>query len=277
MSVMEQIKRSAARWFVLAALASCGPPPPPPDVVARVAGEAIVYSRFADYVEESGIPPAAAPSAGVLSGLFDRFLEEELLGRLAGAEAASAAGRRDALAALLAAETEPVSQAEVEAYYRARSQEFRRPPRVTLHQLLVDERLLAELAAQRLAAGEPFERVASTLVADGAGVTSWTQRELTAGELPSPLAESVFSLPAGGVGPVVAVEEGWVVVQVERRAEAEQISFRAAAPGIRRRLEQAASEAVRQALVEEASRRYDLEVFAWNLPFEYGGRFRSPA
>lgn len=265
-----------SRLVALLLLAAGCPPPPRPDVVARLAGESIPNLVFEEYVEES-VPAIGAPiDATVLSQLFDRFLEEEILARLAAARRPAPVERAAAIAALVAARTPPVAEAEVASYYEEHREESVVAPRVDLRQLLIEERRVAEQAVGRLASGEPFDRVAQTLVPEGGGVTAWSQREVAAAELPPAFAGVVFGLPAGGVSPVLEADEGWVVFQVARRLPAQRLPLAAAAPAIRERLTAARAAEARAALVAEGRERYDLEVFERNLPFAYGGRFRTP-
>ncbi len=270
--------RSAALVGLLAfGGAGCAPPPQRPDVVARLEGEPILYAAFEAYLEESVPAIGAAIDAAVLSRLLDRFLEEELLWRLAAARRGAPADRAAAIAELVAERKAAVSEGEVEAYYEAHRGELARGARVDLRQLLVDERELADEAAARLAHGEPFDRVAETLVPEGVGIRVWSQREVTAADLPAAFAAAISRLPAGGVSPVLEAEQGWVVFQVARRLPAEQLSLAAAAPAIRERLATAHAATARETLVAAARDRYDLEVFDRNLPFAYGGKFRTPA
>jgi parvulin-like peptidyl-prolyl isomerase len=271
------MSRAPRSWIVaLLAFAAGCPPPPRPDVVARLAGESVSYLVFEEYVEES-VPAIGAPiDAAVLSQLFDRFLEEELLARLAAGRRQAPADRAASIATLVAERTPPVTEAEVASYYEEHRDENAVGPRVDLRQLLVEERQVADQAVARLAGGEPFNRVAQTLVPEGGGVRAWSQRGVAAAELPPAYAGVVFGLPVGGVSPVLEAEEGWVVFQVARRLRAQRLPLAAAAPAIRERLAAARAAETRAALVAEGRDRYDLQVFERNLPFAYGGRFRTP-
>ncbi len=262
---------------LLAAVAGCAPPPPPPDVVARLGGQAISYAVFEAYVEES-VPAIGAPiDSAVLSRLFDRFLEEALLVRLAAGRRQAPSDRAAAIASLVAQRTPPVTQAEISAYYESHRAELALPARVDLWQLLIDEREVAAEAVARLTRGEPFHHVAGTLVPEGETVEVWTQQAVVVADLPPAYAAAVSRLPVGGVSPMLEAEDRWVVFQVARKLPAGEPSLAAAAPAIAERLAARRGAEAREALVAEARERYDLEVFDRNLPFAYGGRFRAPA
>lgn len=258
------------------ALSACAAPPPRPDVVARLGGESILYLTFEEYLEESLAVPGAALDAAVLSGLFDRFVELELLTRLAAARGNAGAETAQVVAELIAGAAPTVGEREVLAYYQAHAEEFAPGARVDLRQILVAERGLAEQAVERLTHGEPFERVAQTLAPGGGAVQVWTQRSVVEGDLPRSLAAVIFGLPVGGVSPIIEADAGYTLFLVERRLPARQLPLAEAAPAIRERLQGELYAQAREALVGEARDRYDLQVFERNLPFVYRGRFRSP-
>jgi hypothetical protein len=269
-------RAEALAGALLGATLGCAPAPPRPDVVARLAGEVILYPAFEAYVGDNVPAAGTRADSEVLSRLLDRFLEEELLARLAGAERGSPVDRRVAIDALVAQRAGVVADTEVAAYYEAHREEMAQGPRLDLQQLLLDDRALADEAIRRLTHGEPFDRVAQTLVPGGEGVEAWRQRDVELAELPPAFADAVRGLAVGGVSPALPADAGWVVLVVARRRAAEQVALESAAPAIRARLAVERAAAARHTLVEAASDRYDLEVFERNLPFAYRGRFRTP-
>ena len=61
----------------------CSPPPTSPDVAARLGDEEVPYARFEAYVRRAVGETEAPLESGVLTELFDQFLEEQMLVRLA--------------------------------------------------------------------------------------------------------------------------------------------------------------------------------------------------
>ena len=69
--------------LALAAACSRQPPAPGPDVVARLAGDDVRYADFEGYLRGNVGESAGALASEALSNLFDRFLTEAALTRLA--------------------------------------------------------------------------------------------------------------------------------------------------------------------------------------------------
>lgn len=262
----------------LALVAACSrqAPAPGPDVVARLAGAELRYADFEGFLRANVGESAGALASEALSKLLDRFLTEEALTRLAverGLAERGASGRT-ALEALLAAErATPAAEAAVDAYYAAHVEEFQRPERVELRQILTEDRRLAERARRELAAGAPFAEVLARLGADGSAPASGDQGALARDELPAAMADLVFRLGDGEVSEVVPAEYGFHVFQVVRHLPAETVPLGAARAEIRARLAAADADAAFARLVSEAKSRYAVEVFDRNLPFNYRGTF----
>ncbi|MFP5286624.1 MAG: hypothetical protein ACLGI9_12855, partial [Thermoanaerobaculia bacterium] len=70
--------------FLLLALACARPAPPPPDVVARIGDQQVRYSEFEEYVAQTAGDADGVLASDVLSQLFDQFLDEKVLVRMAG-------------------------------------------------------------------------------------------------------------------------------------------------------------------------------------------------
>jgi len=286
---------AAAALLVLVPLglvgaASCGRPRPPgPDVVARIGDGEVRYAQFEAYLRhavgtmDSAGDGGEAEGEGVLasdalSGLFDQFLDEELLARLAaerglmaGAEA-DAAGRRRAVDRLLEslAAGEP-SEEEIAAYYREHRGEFARPERVRLRQILTDERAAAEGALRELAAGADFAELARRVSRDPSAASGGEQGELARADLPPAFAEVIFALSPGEVSRLVPADYGFHVFQVTERLPAEVVPFPQVRGEIAERLRRERADRRLRELVEEARSAHDVTVYERNLPFNYKG------
>lgn len=265
-------------------------PPPAPDAVARIDKEELRYPQFRGYVAEVVGESAGLLASDVLSALFDQFLDERLLEHLAterkvapaepdpGAATAESAGSRGrrGIDALLAAEVAEPTESEIATYYRDHGPEFARPERVRLRQVLVERRSEAERALGDLSAGADFATIARKYSRDPSAERGGDQGELAATDLPAAFAEVIFRLQPGQVSPVVPADYGFHIFQVTEHFPAETIPLERARTEIRRRLRRERADSVVGALVSEARHRYNVEIYARNLPFEYRGVYRDP-
>lgn len=274
---MKRLAAALVSLLALGNLAGCRREAvPPPDRVALVEAEVITYRQFEVYLEQQLGEPGRGLASDVLSRMFDQFLTETLLARLAidRGLVPPAAGRRAALDRLLAADegVEPVAE-EIAEFYRAHRDEFARPERVRLRQILTEDRASAEAALAELRAGAEFGRVAER-VSSGAGEPiGGPQGELSRDELPPAFADVIFRLAPGELSEVVEARYGYHVFQVVERLPAEILPLAAARAEIRDRLRRERADSLLAALAEEARTRYNVQVYERNLPFNYRGIF----
>lgn len=279
-----QPRRSALLLLLLAAACQRSEPAPP-DVVARIDGEEIRYAQIERYVERTAGDGESVLVSDVLSQLFDQYMDEELLVRLAADRGlvqrgldATTASRRRAIDALLAAELEEgPDEREVAAYYESHRGEFTRPERVRLRQILTEDRATAERALRELAGGADFAGLARTLSSGPGAASGGYQGELSRADLPPAFADVIFSLRPGEVSELIPADYGFHIFQVVARSPAGVIPFAEARPEIEERLRQERADRLLADLVGEARRRYNVEVHARNLPFEYRGSYERDA
>ena len=258
-------------------------PPPPADLVARIGSEEIRYGRFESYVKQTAGDGETVLAGDVLSQLFDQFLDEELLVRFSidrglARDATSAAARRRAVDALLAAELgKDAAPEEIAAYYQAHRSEFARPERVRLRQILTQDRATAERALRELAGGADFAQVARRLSGDAGAASGGFQGELSRDDLPPAFAEVIFSLKPGEVSRLVPAEYGFHIFQVVSRSPAEIVPLEQARDEIVERLRQERADRALAKLVGDARRRYNVQIVERNLPFEYRGSYKRHA
>ncbi|HEV2855965.1 MAG TPA: peptidylprolyl isomerase [Thermoanaerobaculia bacterium] len=268
---------------VLLLLTACqrSAPPPAPDAVARIGETEVRYSEFESYIARTAGETGGVLGSGVLSELFDQFLDERLLERLAVERklvrnAAGAAASRQAIDALL---TEGLRQepgpGEVARYYQAHAQEFSRPERVKLRQILTEDQATAEKALKEIAAGTPFEEVARRLSRDPGAASGGYQGELTRADLPPAFAEVIFNLRPGEVSRLVPADYGVHIFQVVERQPAEVVPLEQARGEILGRLREERADRLLQSLVQDARRRYNVVIYERNLPFGYEGSYKE--
>jgi hypothetical protein len=249
-----------------------------PDVVARIGEEEVRYAEFERAVART-VGDDEPLASDVLSRLFDQFLDEELLARVAAERGIPVtANRRRAVDALLRQGlAESSNDAEVRAYYEAHRAEFSRPERVLLRQILVEDRPTAEQARAEILSGEDFGAVARRVSRDPSAERGGLQGELSRRDLPAALAAEIFRLEEGEVSAVVPAEYGFHIFQVMARLPAEVVPLAAARPEIVRRLRGERADRWLAALVEQARSRYTVAVYERNLPFHYQGKYSAPS
>jgi hypothetical protein len=264
-------------------------------VVARIGETEVRYSAFESYLARTAGDGETVLASDVLSQIFDQFLDEELLVRRAvdrglvrssgtggGAGGGGAGARRRAIDALLRADLKAQpSEQEIVVYYQAHREEFARPERVRLRQILTEDRATAEKALREIAAGADFGAVAARLSrAPGGGPSGGTsggtdgdQGELSRQDLPPAFADIIFALQPGEVSRLVPADYGFHIFQVVSRSPAEVVSLAAARAEIAERLREQRADQVLAELVRDARGRYNVELYERNLPFEYRGSY----
>lgn len=278
---MRRRSRGLLAPLLAALLAACrGEPAPSADAVARLGTREVRYPEFEGYLERNlGETGSALPSE-VLSELFDQFVEETLLAQLAVDRGLASPGMdsRSALALLVAdAAAKKATPAEVEAYYREHRARFVRPERVRLRQILVEDREAAERARREIVTGTDFVEVAQRASKEPRAAFGGDQGELARSELPPLFAEKIFGLAPGQVSDIIPADYGFHIFQVVERLPAKELSLEEAEPEIRSLLARDNAEGRLEELAAEARGRYNPAIYVRNLPFNYVGRYSSPA
>ena len=274
---MRKISSGALALVPFLSLACNRPEPPAPDVVALIGDQQVRYSEFEEYVARTAGDSDGVLASDVLSQLFDQFLDEKVLVRMAGDRGllrSAGRGPRDAIDALLRkdGEEEPAED-EIARYYEQHRQDFVRPERVRLRQILTDDRATAEKALQRLAAGEDFIEVARQLSRDPSAQTGGYQGELSREDLPPAFADVIFSLKPGEASRIVPADYGFHIFQVIDRPPAGVVPLEDAREEIVERLRQERADRHLAELVREGRTQYNVEVHGRNLPFNYKGSY----
>jgi hypothetical protein len=264
--------------LALAAASGCRrrPPPPAPDVVAALGGADVRYAEFQSYLSHTLGDSDTVMASDVLSQLFDQFLDERLLLRLAvdGGLARPGGAPREAIDALLKdALGAPPGEADLRAWYDGHRQEMARPERVQLRQILTEDRRTAEQARLAVQRGEDFAAVARRLSHDAGAAAGGYQGELARADLPPAFVDVIFSLRPGEVSRVIPAAYGFHLFQVVARLPAEVMPFDEARGEIASRLRRERADRGLAALVRQARARYNAKVYERNLPFDYEGSY----
>ncbi len=264
-------------WWLAMAL-GCNRPVPP-DVVARLGKEDLLRADFSQYLDKNLGEPVESLESEVLSQLFDQFLNEALLTRLAADKdlAPAGVGSRRAVAALLA-DSPPASpgEGEIRTYFETHAAELARPERVYLRQILTDTREEAEKALAEIRGGADFAEVARRHSRDPAASRGGDQGELARGDLPPSFAEIIFALGPGQVSEIVPADYGFHLFQVVDKLPAETLTLEQARPLILPRLKREQTDRAIDQLVAEARNTYNPVIYEKNLSFSYLGRYASP-
>ncbi len=271
--------RRAGACLLVGLVLGCGGGPLPEGVVVRIGNRDFDYEDFHRYWEDSLGYEASRLGSPVLSRLFERFVDDQLLLQLARdrglVDGEATVG--EAASRLLEASPPVAPMAEIERYYAEHRSDFARPPRVRLRQILVQDRAAAELALTELEAGVDFGEVARLRSIGPSASSGGLQGQLSREDLPAALAEVVFALGEGEWSALLEADYGFRIFEVERLLPEETLTLAEASPIVKALLEEARGEELVQAAAAEARQEYDLRVAVGRLPFEYHGVLADPA
>ncbi len=269
------------RWTALllagCLLSSCRQPPSiAADVAVLIHGEEMHYDQFEAYLRENDASADASLEGAVLSRLFDQFLDQQLLIRLAVERGLvePGVGLREAVEWVLADFPKTSwTEDQLRAYYRAHEAEYRHPEEVYLRQILVPDRKTAEQAHAAITEGENFAQVAARFSQEPNAQMGGDQGRLAREDLPATYADAIFDLAAGEVTDIVTADYGFHIFQVVERYPAKVLPLEEVADSIRQALERQRVDEIIAGFIAEARERYNVVVFPSNIPFDYQGDY----
>jgi [acyl-carrier-protein] S-malonyltransferase len=184
--------------------------PVPDDLVATVAGQAILADRVDRRLADLRRGPRARhipPDGAGGSGDLRRWVAQELVMEAVLVHEAHAAGIAD-IARLVARVTADVRvpEADVRAYYDRNADLYHHPEARTVLHVVVRDQAVAREAAARLAGAGPAGPAESEVVRRG--------------DLAGPLEEAIFGAGIGAVVGPIRTELGWHVARIEAVAAA---------------------------------------------------------
>lgn len=259
-------------------LATCsGGPPAPVDAVALVDGEPVSVHDFELFISQHTDSESPEIEDHVLSQLFDQFLDEHLLLRLAEDSGFVAApgrqlDKRSAITFLVESAPPFVpDETSMQAFYDQSGDRYRRDEEVHLRQILVHDRAMAEAAHEALELGEDFAAVAARFSqgprAQDAGDQGWLSRT----DIPPAFVEGIFDLAPGEHSGVVEADYGFLIFQVVAIEAAKTIPLTEVMGEVQQELMRRHLDALVEEFFRQARQRYNVEVLQFNLPFEYQG------
>lgn len=160
-----------------------------------------------------------------------------------------------------------VSDDEVEAYFRAHIDEFRKPAQAVLRMLLMDDRRQADrVRAELVARPGEFETIAAaqSLSPDGGRAQSYEEPLL-----PDSLRRELQSLQPGQVSPVIEDPQGLFIVRLEGRQPASEPALEEVRDALHLKLLSERSESRYQEFLADLRGRMPATIHEDRLPFPY--------
>lgn len=273
-----------------------GAPAKPEDVIAVVGGRDVSRGAFDKYLisalgDASGV---AGAEPEVLSRLLDQFLEEEMLvGEALNAGIVvtddqiehfmrNQAGDPDRVRVVLLGKRYKeevilrdieVTDEEIAAYFRGNMTTFRRPSRVVLGKILLDDAEAARLIHEEVVSHPAdFEMIAEakSLSPDGGRAQAYEEETL-----PDSIRQILTTLQKGEISPVVEDPQGFFIVRLQDRRPEQTPALDEVRDEIELKLLQEKSEQMYKDAVRDLRARTTIEIKEDRLSFPYHGRSAS--
>jgi hypothetical protein len=250
------------------------------DRLALVGHRVVTADKFSSFVVAQtgrGLPEV---SPDLASTLFERYLEEEVIlaaSPASGDDDLTAVARTAHVRELLLSMCPPPApppEGQVDAYLARHPELAGGGERVRLRQLILPDQATAQVARERVRAGEDFLAVSRALSrapnAATGGLLGWAER----GQLPPEFEGAAFGLAVGELSDPVPSNTGWHVFQIMERHAAGAGPDTSVRDRVRGQLAAEAAEAARSACVRSLAGRIGVRVdcagvsFPCRNPFE---------
>ncbi len=273
-------------------------------IVVDIAGEVITVGEFDQFVEGSVHQDEPFLAGNVMEALFEQFIEERLL--LKAADDAGVSADPKAVARRLGAIEKaqvPKSQAqsdsvmasvverqlrieklvesrlfndlgvsdkEVAAHFEANQALYERPETVSISQILVEDKVLAEELLEKLKSDpDQFGELAQLHSIGPEASRGGKLGSFGRGELPLSIEEAVFSLRKGRRSDVVTTDFGFHIFEVHGKTDAESLALDDVGDTIRVELLREKSEVELSRYIEQLKRTYPVTVHREHLSFAF--------
>jgi PPIC-type PPIASE domain len=248
--------------------------------LAVVANRTVTMATFSSFVVAQTGRSLQEVSPELAGALFERYLEEEVIltasatpGVTDLSPTSRTARARELLTSLCPPPPQP-SDAQVEAYLAQHHESVAAGESLRLRQLILPDQATAQVARDRIRAGEDFVAVSRTLSrapnAATGGLLGWVER----GQLAPEFQAAVFGLAPGELSNPVPSNAGWHVFQVMERQAPGAGPNASTRDRVRGQLAAEAAEAARTACLRQLARRVGVHVdcagvsFPCKNPFE---------
>ena len=248
--------------------------------LALVGNRSVTVDKFSTFVGAQTGRSLPEVSPELAAALFERYLEEEVM--LATSPTpeddeltptARTARVRELLLSVCPQPPQP-PEAQVDAYLARHPELSGGGERLRLRQLILPDQATAQVARDRVRAGEDFLTVSRALSrapnAANGGLLGWVER----GQLPPEFEAAAFGLAVGELSDPVPSNAGWHVFQIMERHAAGSGPDASLRDRVRGQLAAEASEAARSACLRNLAARVGVRVdcagasFPCKNPFE---------
>jgi len=164
-----------------------------------------------------------------------------------------------------------VTDNEAYKYYKEHPNEFYRPERVKVHQILLDSEDKALLIREKLknASHNEFEKLAKQYStapeSKKGGDMGWYEK----GDLPSDMENVIFSLNPGQVSQVVKTALGYHIFRLDRKEKARMLTFPEVRDRIKRKLLEEKRDKALNDWLTKLKHEYKVKIYEENLGFPY--------
>lgn len=251
-------------------------------VVALVGGQTIRMEEVQNFLEETTGMPWSTVSDRAAIGLFDQFLDQQVVVAAAGAsrsesmpdEPTARVARLRRLIGEICGPAPMPSPEDVDLVVQERLQETE-PARAKVRQLLVDSELEADRARDRLNAGEPFLNLSREVSKAPNAETGGDVGILARGTLPQSLDDVVFALSEGEISAPVESPAGYHIFQVLEVIPEGPRSRDEIETEVKRELTDELTREFTRRCVARTAQEVGVKVYGDHLWFEYRGRYRE--
>ena len=270
-----------------------GAPAKPEDIIAVVGGRDVSRGAFDKYLFSALGDASGVAEAGpeVLSRLLDQFLEEEMLvGEALNAGIVVTEGQIEHFMRDQAGDPErvrvvllgkrykeevilrdiEVTDEEIAGYFHDNMATFRRPSRVVLGKILLDDAEAAQLVhAEVVSRPADFEMIAEvrSLSPDGGRAQAYEEETL-----PDSIRRILATLQEGEISPIVEDPQGFFIVRLQDRRPEQTPALDEVRDEIELKLLQEKSEQKYKDAVRDLRARTTIEIKEDLLSFPYNGR-----